>query len=39
MQSIDECFDKVKKDYFKFLHKEKIYKKSEFMHEKDLKKI
>ena len=39
MQSIDECYDKVKKDYLKFLNKEKIYKKSTSIHIKNLKKI
>jgi D-glycerate 3-kinase len=28
MQSINECFNKTKKDYFKFLNKEKIYRDS-----------
>ena len=28
MQTTNECFYKVKKDYFKFLSKEKIYYKS-----------
>ena len=40
MQSLfNECFDKVKKDYFKFLNKEKIYKKSKSRYIKNLKKI
>ncbi len=39
MQSINECFDKVKRDYLKFLNKERIYKKSTSIHIKNLKKI
>ena len=39
MQSINECFVKVKKDYLKFLNKEKIYKKSMTTHIRNLKKI
>ena len=39
MQLVDECFEKVKEDYLKFLNKEKIYKKSVFEHFKNLKKI
>ena len=40
MQSSIECFDNIKKDYLKFLNKEKIYnKKSIFMHIKNLKNI
>jgi D-glycerate 3-kinase len=39
MQSVNECFNKVKKDYFKYLNKEKIYKKSKYTHIKNLKKI
>ena len=39
MQTVNECFDSVKKDYFKFLSKEKIYKKSKITHIKNLKKI
>ena len=39
MQSTNKCFDKVKKDYLKFLNKEKIYKKSMNVHIKNLKKI
>ena len=39
MQSSKECFYKVKKDYLKFLNKEKIYNKSMSTHEINLKKI
>ena len=39
MQYINECFHKVKKDYFKFLNKERIYKKSMSTHIKNLKNI
>ena len=39
MQSVNECFDKVKNDYLKFLNKEKIYKKSMSTHIKNLKQI
>ena len=39
MQSNNECFHKIKKDYLKFLNKEKIYKKSMPIHIKNLKKI
>jgi len=39
MQTVNKCFDSVKKDYFKFLNKEKIYKKSKFAHIRNLKKI
>jgi D-glycerate 3-kinase len=39
MQSVNECFDKVKGDYLKFLNKEKIYKKSMSTHIKNLKQI
>ena len=39
MKSIDECFDIVKKDYLKFLIKEKIHKKSMSIYVKNLKKI
>ena len=39
MQSSKECFDKVKKDYLKFLNQEKIYNKSMSSHEVNLKKI
>jgi D-glycerate 3-kinase len=39
MQSVNECFDKVKKDYLKFINKEKIYKKSMSIHIKNLKNI
>ena len=39
MQPINECFENVKKDYLKFLNKEKIYKKSMSIHIKNLKKI
>ena len=39
MQSNNECFHKIKKDYLKFLNKEKIYKKSMFTHIRNLKKI
>ena len=28
MRSVNECFDNVKEDYFKFLNKEKIFNKS-----------
>ena len=38
MQLFNECFDKVKKDYLKFLNKEKIYKKSMSLNIKNLKK-
>jgi len=39
MQSINECCDKVKKDYLKFLNKEEIYKKSTKTYIENLKKI
>ena len=39
MKLVNECFDKVKRDYLKFLKKEKIYKKSMFAHTKNLKNI
>ena len=39
MQSVNECFDKVKKDYLKFLNKEKIYKKSMSIQIKSLKNL
>ena len=39
MQSIDECFHKVKKDYLKFLNKEKIFNKSNKTKISNLKKI
>ncbi len=39
MQSASECFDTVKKDYLRFLNKEKIYNKSISTHIKNLKKI
>ena len=39
MQLVNECFEIVKKDYLKFLNKEKIYKKSIAIHVKSLKKI
>ena len=39
MQSNNECFNKVKKDYFIFLNKEKINKKSTSSHIKNLKNI
>ena len=39
MQSVNECFDKVKKDYLRFLSKEKIYEKSKFVHLENLRKI
>ena len=39
MQSINECFNKVKKDYFKFLEKEKIFNKSKTNKIRDLKNI
>ena len=38
MQLFNECFDKVNKDYLKFLNKEKIFKKSMLTHTKNLKK-
>ena len=38
MQPFNECFDKVNKDYLKFLNKEKIFKKSMLTHTKNLKK-
>ena len=39
MQITKDCFDKVKKDYFKFLNKERIYKKSMSKNIKNLKNI
>ena len=36
MQLANECFNKVKKDYLKFLKKEKIYNKSMLIHTKKL---
>ena len=39
MRSVNECFDRVKEDYFKFLNKEKILGKSEAEKIKSLKKI
>ena len=39
MRSVNECFDKVKEDYFKFLNKEKILGKSKAEKIKSLKKI
>ena len=36
MQLVNECFNKVKKDYLKFLKKEKIYNKSMLTHTKKL---
>ena len=39
MRSVNECFDNVKEDYFKFLNKEKILGKSEAEKIKSLKEI
>ena len=39
MRSVNECFDNVKEDYFKFLNKEKILGKSKTEKIKSLKKI
>jgi len=39
MQAVNECCEKVKKDYLKFLNKEKIYKKKMSSNIKNLKKI
>ena len=39
MRSVNECFDNVKEDYFKFLNKEKILGKSKAKKIKNLKKI
>ncbi len=39
MQTIDDCFNKVEKDYLNFLNREKIYKKSITTHIKNLKKV
>ena len=39
MQSTHDCFEKVKKDYFKFLNKEKIYKNSKSAQIRNLKNI
>ena len=37
MRSVNECFDNVKEDYFKFLNKEKIFDKSKLTKIKSLK--
>ena len=39
MQLVNECLDKVKKDYIKFLNKEKIYKKSKTIYTRDLRRV
>ena len=39
MQSANECFNTVKKDYLRFLNREKIYNKSTSTHIKNLKKV
>ncbi len=39
MKSVNECFDTVKKDYFKFLNKEKIFSQSKESKIKNLKKF
>ena len=39
MRSVNECFNNVKEDYFKFLNKEKILGKSDAEKIKNLKKI
>jgi len=39
MHQINECCEKVKKDYLRFLYKEEIYKKSTNTHIKNLKRI
>jgi len=39
MNSINQCFHKVKQDYFRFLSREKIYKKSMLQNTKNLKNI
>ena len=39
MQIVNECLEKVKKDYLKFINKEKIYRKSVSLHINILKKI
>jgi len=39
MRLVNECFDSVKKDYFKFLNKEKISGKSKAEKIKSLKKV
>ena len=39
METIDDCFNKVEKDYLNFLNREKIYKKSITTHIKNLKKV
>ena len=39
MKLVNECLEKVKNDYFKFLKREKIYKKSMLKHIKHLKEI
>tara|TARA_B110000014_G_scaffold242323_1_gene211821 strand:+ start:186 stop:1109 length:924 start_codon:yes stop_codon:yes gene_type:complete len=39
MKLFNECFDIVKKDYLKFLNKEKIYKKSMSIYIKNLKEV
>ena len=38
MRSVNECFDNVKEDYFKFLNKEKIFNKSKRIKISSLKK-
>ena len=38
MRSVNECFDNVKEDYFKFLNKEKIFNKSKQIKISSLKK-
>ena len=39
MRSVNECFDNVKEDYFKFLNKEKILGKSKAEKIKSLKTV
>ncbi len=39
MELVNECLNKVKKDYLKYLNKEKIYKKNQSIHVKNLKSI
>ena len=39
MQSANECFNKVKKEYLKFLKSERIFGKSQITHIKNLKRI
>ena len=39
MQLVNECFNSVKEDYFKFLNKEKILGKSKAVKIKNLKKV